>query len=136
MKAGKPRILKSFEKLDKEIREQIKLAYPDGFVNNLITFSKPDGSLVSALPFETDDVYYMVKMTESEATTIVDNDDDFDSDGFLKEDVKDAFSQKYTDGDVELPIMETEEGDDDDDSYGDDPVDGDDEEGDDEDDEV
>lgn len=127
MKAGKPRILKSFEKLDKEIREQIKLAYPDGFVNNLITFSKPDGSLVSALPFETEEVYYMVKMTESEATTIVDNDDDFDSDGFLKEDVKDAFSQKYTDGDVELPIMETDDSDDDDDSYGDDPVDGDDE---------
>lgn len=125
MKAGKPRILKSFEKLDKEIREQIKLAYPDGFVNNLITFSKPDGSLVSALPFETEEVYYMVKMTESEATTIVDNDDDFDSDGFLKEDVKDAFSQKYTDGDVELPIMETEEADDDD-SYGDEPTDGDD----------
>lgn len=132
MKAGKPRILKSFEKLDKEIREQIKLAYPDGFVNNLITFSKPDGSLVSALPFETEEVYYMVKMTESEATTIVDNDDDFDSDGFLKEDVKDAFSQKYTDGDVELPIMETEEADDDDDSYGDEPTDGDDDDDEDE----
>ena len=43
----------------------------------------------------------------------------------LKEDVKDAFSQKYTDGDVELPIMETEEADDDD-SYGDGPTDGDD----------
>ncbi len=133
MKVGKPRILKSFEKLDNEIREQIKLAYPDGFVTNLITFSKPDGSLVSALPFETDEVYYMVKMTESEATTIVDNDDDFDSDGFLKEDVKDAFSQKYSDGDAELPIMESSD-DDDDDSYGDDKAAaGDDEDDDDED---
>lgn len=119
MKTGKPRILKSFEKLDKEIREQIKLKYPDGFVTNLITFSKPDGTLVSALPFETDEVYYMVKMTESEATTIVDNDDDFDNDGFLKEDVKDAFEQKYSDGDAELPIMEDDNADDEeeDDSY-------------------
>ena len=119
MKTGKPRILKSFEKLDKEIREQIKLKYPDGFVTNLITFSKPDGTLVSALPFETDEIYYMVKMTESEATTIVDNDDDFDNDGFLKEDVKDAFEQKYSDGDAELPIMEDDNADDEeeDDSY-------------------
>jgi hypothetical protein len=116
MKTGKPKILKSFEKLDKDIREQIKLSYPDGFVSNLISFSKPDGSLVSALPFETEDVYYMVKMTESEATNIIDNDDDYGSDGLLKDVVKEEYEQKY--GGAEDEMQDDEE----DDSYGDDDV--------------
>ena len=64
----KPRVIKDYDKLDPEIQEQIKLEYPYGFSDNLITFTNKDGLIVSALPFETDDKYYMVRMTVSEAS--------------------------------------------------------------------
>ena len=50
---SKPRVIKDFEKLDKDIQEQIKLEYPEGFEDNLIYFTNKEGKRVSALPFET-----------------------------------------------------------------------------------
>lgn len=97
MKSGKPRIIKDFEKLSQEVQEQIKLAYPEGFSDHLITFPNKDGNLVSALPFETEDIYYMVKMTVREAIRIIEEDDDYDSDGMLKDDVKDEYESRHVD---------------------------------------
>ena len=62
MAQNKPRVIKDFEKLDVALQEQIKLLYPKGFTDHLITFNNREGKLVSALPFETDDYYYLVKM--------------------------------------------------------------------------
>jgi hypothetical protein len=36
-------------------------------------------------------------MTESEAVAIIDDDEDFDSDGMLKEDIKEEYEDKYSD---------------------------------------
>ncbi|MBN1819509.1 MAG: hypothetical protein JXR31_10910 [Prolixibacteraceae bacterium] len=94
---NKPRVIKDFEKLDKEIQEQIKLNYPYGFSENLITFYNKDGKLVSALPFETDEKYYLVRMTVTEAEQIIDDDDDYDDEGMLKDDVKEEYEGKYED---------------------------------------
>lgn len=96
MQPSKPRVIKDFEKLDQEIREQIKLAYPYGFSDSLIHFYNKDGQRVSALPFETDDKYYMVRMTVAEAKAIVEDDDDFDDEGNLKEDIKGDYENKYS----------------------------------------
>jgi len=93
----KPRIIKDYEKLDSAIQEQIKLLYPEGFENNLITFNNAQGKRVSALPFETEDKYYLIRMTKIEAKEIVEDDDDFDDDGFLKDDIKEAYEEKYED---------------------------------------
>lgn len=111
----KPRVIKDYDKLDPEIQEQIKLEYPYGFSDNLITFTNKDGLIVSALPFETDDKYYMVRMTVSEAIKIVEDDDDFDDDGTLKAGIKEEYATKY--GDVPDEIandLEVEMDDDDD----------------------
>ena len=62
----KRRVIKDYEKLSEEIREQIKLTYPSGFSQNLITFTNKDGKRVSALPFEAEDTYYLVRMTVHE----------------------------------------------------------------------
>ncbi|MFT6865311.1 MAG: hypothetical protein ACJA08_000128 [Cyclobacteriaceae bacterium] len=95
MQTSKPRVIKDFEKLDSVIQEQIKLAFPYGFLEELIHFDDREGKRVSALPFETDEKYYLVRMTRAEAKAIIADDDDFDDDGTLKESVKDDYETKY-----------------------------------------
>ena len=94
---NKPRIIKDYNKLDKALQEQIKLVYADGFADRLIHFFDKDGIKVSALPFETESMYYMLRMTKNEAIRIIDEDDDFDNDGLLKSEVKQDYEDKYAD---------------------------------------
>jgi hypothetical protein len=96
-KSNKPKVIKDYNKLDKALQEQIKLVYSDGFAENLIHFFDKNGLKVTALPFETEEKYYMLRMTENEAVQIVDDDDDFDDDGFLKDEVKQDYEDKYSD---------------------------------------
>lgn len=122
MNNSKPRVIKDYDKLPLELQEKIKLEYPFGFSDNLIRFTNKDGLIVSALPFETEDKYYMVRMTVGEAIKIIEDDDDFDDEGMLKEGIKEEYSSKYT----ELEVEDLADDDDDDDSYDDDPVEDDD----------
>ncbi|MBP7238646.1 MAG: hypothetical protein KBA14_00335 [Saprospiraceae bacterium] len=112
--ANKPRIVKDYEKLDPEIQEQIKLMYPYGFAKHLIQYKNAEGKFVSALPFETEDRYYLVRMTLIEAKQIIEDDDDYDASGELKESVKEEYEEKYGDMDY-LSITEGEAVADDDD---------------------
>ena len=100
MSQGKPRVIKDYDKLDPVIQEQIKLNYPDGFSNHLISFTNKDGQKVSALTFEADDFHYLVRMTISEAKEIIEQDDDYDEDGILKETVKGDYEDKYMESDI------------------------------------
>ena len=93
----KPRVIKDFEALDVSIQEQIKLHYPEGFEDHLIRFANKEGKLVSALPFETDEKYYLVRMTIAQAQEIIEEDDDYDDEGMLREEVKDEYEDKYDD---------------------------------------
>lgn len=97
--SNKPRVVKDYEKLDPEVLEQIKLEYPRGFRRNLITFKNAKGDTVSALPFETDDRYYLIRMTVKEADAIIEDDDDYDDEGNLKARVKRAYVAKHEDDD-------------------------------------
>ncbi|MGQ8338879.1 hypothetical protein ACUNWD_20140 [Sunxiuqinia sp. A32] len=109
MTVSKPRVIKDYEKLEEAIQEQIKLVYPNGFSQNLITFTNKDGLLVSALPFETDEKYYLVRMTSQEAKEIIRDDDDYDDDGTLKDETKEEYEDKYS----ELDYIAENIGDDD-----------------------
>lgn len=115
MKNDKLRVIKDFQKLDENIQQQIKLAHPHGFNQYLIRFTNKEGKLVSALPFETDDKYYLVRMTNVEAKQIVEDDKDYDDDGNLKEEIKDEYGDKYSDLDYISNYYGDSEGDDDDD---------------------
>lgn len=101
----KPRLIKDYAKLDIEIQEQLKLAYPDGFSQNLIEFSNAKGEIISALPFETESYKYMIRMTGKMAKRIIDLDEDYDKDGILKEEAFDSITEKYTDSEY-LPEEE------------------------------
>ena len=93
----KPRIIKDYNKLEIEIQEQLKLVYPYGFSQYLIKFTNIKGEIITALPFETDDVKYMIRMTGKMAKQIIKLDDDYDDDGFLKSVARDEIEEKYAD---------------------------------------
>ena len=92
---SKPKIIKDYDNLSQEIQEQIKLYYPYGFDRKLISFKNANGQFVSALPFDTDDHIYLVRMTKAEAAEIVEEDSDYDDEGNLRESVMDEYAEKY-----------------------------------------
>lgn len=94
---NKPRVVKDYDKVDDSVLEQIKLKYPYGFEKALISFKNQKGEFVSALPFETDDRYYLIRMTRKEAQQIIEDDDDYGDDGILKDDVREEYEDKYDD---------------------------------------
>lgn len=100
MTGNKPKVIKDYEKLEEELQERIKLNYPNGFSDFLIRFTDKEGKYVSALPFETDDKYYLLRMTAAEANKIIKEDDDYDREGNLKDEIKDDYEDKYQDLDT------------------------------------
>lgn len=94
---AKPRVIKDFSKLDLDIQEQIKLTYPTGFFEHLISYVDKDGNERWALPFETEEKYYMVRMTVSEAKKLINDDEDYDDNGVLRNDVQELYQEKYND---------------------------------------
>lgn len=83
---AKKRIVKDYDKLPKETQAQVKMEYPNGFAHKLISYVGPKGEKVSALPFETEETYYLIRMTVQEARQIIRDDEDYDEDGKLRDD--------------------------------------------------
>jgi hypothetical protein len=115
--SNKPRLVKDYDKLPLDIQGQIKLNYPQGFAGSLITYIDAKGKVVSALPHETEDFYYLVRMTLAEAYDIIENDEDFGDDGMLRDDFAlQGFEGGEDEDDVEdIPDDEPLDEDDDDD---------------------
>lgn len=100
---NKPKVIKSYENLSEELLEQIKLTYPRGFLRHLISFSDGKGIRQKGLPFETEDKYYLIKMSPAKAKGIIEEDDDFDDAGNLKIKVRD----KYLDNQSDLEFLDS-----------------------------
>lgn len=115
MSNGKPRIAKDYDKLPEELIARIKMEYPYGFEDNLITYTDAKGNKVSALPFETDDTYYLIRMTRMEAKRIIAEDEDYDDEGNLRDD----FVVDEVEGEEDGTSADEEE----EDTYGDEPAD-------------
>ena len=112
--SSKPRVVKDYDKLDEAVAEQIKLAYPRGYHKHLVKFKNAQGDEVSALPFETDDRYYLVRMTVKQARAIIADDDDYDDDGNLRAGARQTYAARHEDVDDEDDLAD-ELGDDDED---------------------
>jgi len=67
---SKPRLIKDYDKIDAQVKNLIHEKYPHGFEKGLISFFNAKGKQVSALPFETDKIYYLIRMTRSKAQEI------------------------------------------------------------------
>ncbi len=75
---NKPRLIKDYDKLSPEIIAEIKSRYPYSFEKHLIKFTNAKGEIVSALPYESEEYHYLIRMTKNEAKQIVADDDDYD----------------------------------------------------------
>lgn len=82
----KKRVIKDYEALPEDVKDRIKVAYPRGFAQHLLKYTDIKGKRVSALPFDTEEIYYLVRMTVNEAVQIIEDDDDYDDDGTLRDD--------------------------------------------------
>jgi DNA-directed RNA polymerase subunit delta len=98
---SKKRIIKDYDTLPEEILRQVKLKYPAGYAASLITYNDKEGKKVSALPFETEDMYYLIRMTVQDAKRIVKEDEDFDDEGMLRGDFADIEVDNEFDGEGE-----------------------------------
>ena len=61
----KKKVIKDFRNLPEEVREAIREKYPQGYMGDVITFFDKDKHLVSALPYETEEISYLIKMPSS-----------------------------------------------------------------------
>lgn len=96
MKANKLRVIQDFDKVGTDIQQQIKLVYPEGFSQHLIAYKNKDNQTVYALPFETDEKFYMIRMTIDRAIQIIEDDSDYDDDGILKDEVKEKYADEHS----------------------------------------
>lgn len=84
---AKKRVIKKYEQIDPTVLKLVHEAYPYGFEENLISFQSPKGELELALPFETEEVSYLIKMPkdnipipdDNEVTPAEDNLSNFES---------------------------------------------------------
>jgi hypothetical protein len=61
----KKKVIKDYKSLPPEIREAIREKYPQGYVEDVITFFNKEKQLISALPYETEEISYLIKMPSS-----------------------------------------------------------------------
>jgi len=137
---NKKRVIKDYDTLPEDIKMKIKMSYPRGFAQHLVYYTDRNNKRVSALPFDTEDIYYLVRMTVREAVQIIEADEDYDSDGVLRDDFaiggdeemfdgvkdevekvfKEAPESAYDDIDGQEKFDDDDDEDDDDDDEGDD----------------
>ena len=58
----KKHIVTSFHNLAPELQDSVKEKYPLGFTDAMIRVDKPNGDFFYAVPFDTDEIAYLVKI--------------------------------------------------------------------------
>ena len=71
----KKHIVTSYRNLSPEMQEAVKAKYPTGFTDAMMRVDKPNGDFFYAVPFDTDDVAYLVKIDVKIDDGIEDEDD-------------------------------------------------------------
>lgn len=61
-KATKRRLVTSLQNLSPELQDQVKQMYPLGFTDAMMRIDKPNGDFFYAVPFETEEIFYLVKI--------------------------------------------------------------------------
>ncbi|UZR95368.1 hypothetical protein [Chondrinema litorale] len=109
----KKRLVVDYKTLPDHILKALADKYPDGYDEDIIKFKNAKGELVKAVPIETDEAYYLVKVSVQLAEMVQDFDDEDDDDDFDDEISKSSNGYNGEDSDDEFD-------DDDDDSDDDD----------------
>jgi hypothetical protein len=98
---AKKRVVKDYDALSEDIVRLVKMKYPTGYADHLVSYNDKEGKKISALPFETDDTHYLIRMTILEAKRLVKEDEDFDEEGVLREDFAEVEVDEEFDGEGE-----------------------------------
>lgn len=80
----KKRLVTSYNNLTAEQQEEVKALYPRGFADVMTRIDKPNGDFFYVVPYETDEVSYLVKIDVKIDDSADDVDDDFYGDDELK----------------------------------------------------
>jgi hypothetical protein len=83
----KKKLVVSFKNLSPELQEEVKKQYPLGFSEKMMRIDLGPDKFFYAVPFETDDASYLVKINVKIDTKVDDEDekDYFDEDGEIKD---------------------------------------------------
>lgn len=98
---SKKRIIKDYDALPEDIVQLVKQKYPAGYADHLVSYNDKEGKKVSALPFETDEAYYLIRMTVLEAKRLMREDEELEDDIALRDDLSEAAADKEFDGEGE-----------------------------------
>ena len=60
--SAKKRLVTSFNNLAPELQDAVKAAYPLGYTDYMMRIDKPNGDFFFAVPFETEEISYLVKI--------------------------------------------------------------------------
>ena len=98
-KVVKRRSVVSFANLPEELQEEVKKLYPYGYNEAMMRIEKPNGDFFYAVPFETDEVSYLVKV----AVKIDDHIEDEEDKDYYSDDLKgaDEFADNEEDEDID-----------------------------------
>ncbi len=105
----KRRAIISYDKLTVDQKKQILIVYPDGYINHLTQIKTPNGEILDAFIWETDDVIYLVKIKHGAVKPkknigSEDNEDDDEEDEFELDK-----EEEISDLDIEDSMNESEE---------------------------
>lgn len=76
--AMKKHIVTSFHNLTPELQDAVKAKYPFGFTDAMMRVDKPNGDFFYAVPFDTEEVAYLVKIdVKIDDNTPEDDDKDY-----------------------------------------------------------
>jgi hypothetical protein len=73
--SAKKRLVTSFNNLPLELQEEVKAAYPLGYTDYMMRIDKPNGDFFFAVPFETEEISYLVKIDVKIDDAPADDDD-------------------------------------------------------------
>lgn len=98
---NKKHIVTSFHNLAPELQEAVKAFYPLGFTEAMMRVDKPNGDFFYAVPFDTDEVAYLVKIDVKIDDHAQDDDDKDYYDDELKgaDDIQDDGNSESTSDD-------------------------------------
>ena len=80
--SAKKRLVTSFNNLAPELQDAVKAAYPLGYTDYMMRIDKPNGDFFFAVPFETEEISYLVKIDVKidDASTEEEDKDYYDDD--------------------------------------------------------
>ncbi len=102
----KKHLVTSYRNLAPEMQEAVKAQYPLGFTDAMLRVDKPNGDFFYAVPFETEEVAYLVKIDVKIDDTSHEEDDKdyYDDDIKGADEIQDdsAAESVADDGDVDI----------------------------------